>query len=181
MLHLLESEAILSELPLSSSSSSSSDYSNSDEDTDSSSSSSNKSFDQFLEDEIFLIEDMIMHLCILYNISRNLVDDVILELFNYTALTREELESVGTEYEPKKNERFQDVPDKTLYKWTRFTSHQLFQLKSFFFEGAESEIIEIVHRDNTKSRWTIEHVMLIALTYQSTGESYLSMVMKLGD
>ena len=58
----------------------------------------------------------------MHNVSRNLVDDVILELFEYTALTRTEMMSVTTEHEPKKNERFEDLDDKTLLKWTRFTA-----------------------------------------------------------
>ena len=48
------------------------------------------------------------------------------------------------------------------------------------FSGAEKELVEIIHHDSTKSIWTIEHIMLISLTYQSTGEPYSSMVLKFG-
>ena len=166
---LCESEAVLDEL-------SSSSYSSDSSSSLSLSSGSSSSDD----DEVFMLEDAIMHLCVMYNISCTLVDGVIIELFNFTALTREEINSVGTEFEPKKNESFDNICDKTLYKWTRFTSTKLYQLKSYFFEEEESELIEIVHRDNTRSKWTIEHIMLIALTYQATGESYSSMVLKFG-
>ena len=181
--HLIESEALMEELPslstFSHSSLSASISSISDSDC-SSSLDSDDSFYYMIENDVFMIEDSIMHFCVLHNISRNLVGDVILELFEYTVLTREEMRSVTTEHEPKKNQRFEDLDDKTLSKWTRFTSSKLYQLKSFFSQGAESETIEIVHKGNVKSKWTIEHIMLIALTYQATGESYSSMVLKFG-
>ena len=44
----------------------------------------------------------------------------------------------------------------------------------------EHELVGIVHYDNTKSCWTIEHIILISLTYQSTGESYSNMVLRFG-
>ena len=45
-----------------------------------SSSCSNKEFEQMIENSIYTIEDAIMHFCVIYNLPRTLVDDVILEL-----------------------------------------------------------------------------------------------------
>ena len=84
-----------------------------------------------IEDEVFVIEDDIIHVCALYNVSRTLVDDLINELFNYTALTQKEVYFVNTEFELKKNEKCDDISANTLYKWTRFTSTKLYQLKRF--------------------------------------------------
>ena len=142
--HLIESEALMEELPSSTSSDSSSSASiSSISDSDCSSSlDSDDSFYYMIENDVFMIEDSIMHFCVLHNISRNLVGDVILELFEYTVLTREEMRSVTTEHEPKKNERFEDLDDKTLSKWTRFMSSKLYQLKSFFSKAQKAKLLK---------------------------------------
>ena len=101
---LCESEAVLDDL----SSSSSSDSSSSDSSSQLSSSSDMSDSDNETtstdnsEDNVFMVEDAIMHICVIYNISRTVVDSIIIELFNYTSLTREEISSEDTEFEPKK-------------------------------------------------------------------------------
>ena len=102
---------------------------------------------------IFLQLETVSCIYVYYKIlSRTLVDEIIIELFNFTALTEQEVSFVGTEHRPKQYERFEDVPENCLYQWTRFTLHQLRQLKINFFAGAESELVEIVHHNNTRSR-----------------------------
>ena len=73
-----------------------------------------------------------MHLYITYNISCTKVDNVISVLFDYTLLTRAEVNSVDSEFKEKINERFDDLSDQALYKWTRFTSSSLYKLKRYF-------------------------------------------------
>ena len=84
-----------------------------------------------LRNDVFVLEDAIMHLCITYNISRTTVDNVINALFDYTLLTIAEVNSVGSEFKEKRNERFDDLSDQTLYKWTHFTSSSLYKLKRY--------------------------------------------------
>ena len=83
----MEADVLLNDLPYDSSSDSS--LSGLEDVSSDSSSCSNEEFKQTIEKSIYTIEDVIMHFCVIYNLSHTLVDDVILELFNYTALTRE--------------------------------------------------------------------------------------------
>ena len=134
VIHLCESEAILDKLIESSSSSSSStSFSSSDLSmSEDNSSSSDESFVDMMRNDVFVLEDAIMHLCITYNISCTKVDNVISVLFDYTLLTRAEVNSVDSEFKEKRNERFDDLSDQALYKWTRFTSSSLYKLKRYF-------------------------------------------------
>ena len=109
------------------------------------------------------------------NISIDILDTYCQQLFEFSSIRQSDMDLSLTVRLPKSKRQISDLTETESLDWTRFTKEQLYQIRNIFFETDNNEI-RVLHGH----RYYIEEILIISLTYQSSGEKYSSMNSKFG-